>query len=266
MVITFYILIFSLVANRVLTVGDLARAKLYADLYLDKDKPYASIASERGFLTITGAYKGTPISIIGTGMGTPMIDFTIRETRAMVEGPMAFIRVGTCGSPSQNVSLGDIIVTSESFFIRRNPDQFHYPEAGQPYYLVSKPVYADVALSYLLYNQLNQEQIKTVHYGADVTADSFYSSQGRIIHDFDDHNVDLISAVMPKETLSIQMETFHLFDLARSSLSNRSVIAAGNCLVLAQRYTDKFIDDQLKQERERLLGKSALEALIHVQL
>lgn len=253
-------------ANRVLTVGDLARAKLYADLYLDKTKPYSSIASERGFLTITGTYKGVAVSIIGTGMGTPMIDFTIRETRAMVDGPMAFIRVGTCGSPHPNVSLGDIVVVSQSYFVRRNPDQFHYPEAGQPYYLLSKPVYSDVALAYLLFTQLNQEQIKTVHYGVDVTADSFYSSQGRIIHDFDDQNEDLIATVMPKETLAIQMETFHLLDLARSSLKNRSVIAAGNCLVLAQRYTDKFIDDQLKQERERLLGKSALEALILVQL
>ena len=42
--------------------------------------------------------------------GTPMMDFMVRETRVMTDGPMAYIRVGTCGSPNKNVSLGDIVV------------------------------------------------------------------------------------------------------------------------------------------------------------
>jgi len=255
------------VANRVLTVGDLGRARNYAAMYFE-NSTIRSILSERGFLTITGFYKGVEISIIGTGMGTPMMDFMVRETRVMVDGPMAYIRVGTCGSPSANVSLGDIVVVKESVYVQRNSDQFNYPVTGVPYYTRSRPVPADADLSYSLHSFLSNEveDKSEVHLGGDVTTDSFYSSQGRILNDFIDHNENVISDVMPENTLSIQMESFHLLDLALSSRPDRRLIAAANCLVIAQRFTDKFIDDDLKREREVLLGKAALEALVAVKL
>jgi len=249
------------VAQRVLVVGDLKRARLYADLYLNHTM--VDILSERGFLTITGTYKGVNVSIIGTGMGTPMIDFTIRETRAMTNGTMAFIRVGTCGSPSADVLLGDIVVVNASRYLHRNPDQFNYPVQGEPHYLMSRPVSSDQRLTDLLGSILLTEKWckKTVHFGDDVTTDSFYASQGRILSDFADYNEDVITGIMPSDTAAIQMETFHLFDLARSSNPGRKIIAAADCLVVAQRFTDKFIDQDLKEEREKLLGRSAMEAL-----
>lgn len=56
------------VANRIIVVGDLTRAELYASTYLDKDCKIFSRISHRGFATFTGKYKGVPVSIIGTGM------------------------------------------------------------------------------------------------------------------------------------------------------------------------------------------------------
>lgn len=44
-----------------------------------------------------GRYKGIPVSIITTLMGTPNMDFMVRESRAVVEGQMAVTRLGTCG-------------------------------------------------------------------------------------------------------------------------------------------------------------------------
>lgn len=52
----------------------------------------AEMSSSRGFTVFTGRVLGVPVSIIGTGMGTPMMDFVVREARAVVEGDMAFIR------------------------------------------------------------------------------------------------------------------------------------------------------------------------------
>ena len=40
----------------------------------------------------TGRKLGVPISIISTGMGTPMMDFVVRESRAIVDGHMAITR------------------------------------------------------------------------------------------------------------------------------------------------------------------------------
>jgi len=107
------------VANRIITVGDPARARAIAK-YLDNHEapklngvvcgnerttlaPTTSEAnttesglfvlhSERGFLTITGTYKGVPVSIISIGMGFPNMDFFVRECRELLQGEMVVIR------------------------------------------------------------------------------------------------------------------------------------------------------------------------------
>jgi len=63
------------------------------------------------------------VSIIATGMGIAMIDFVVRETRAVVEGDMVIIRLGTCGTPDINVNVGSVAIASKgSILVRRNPD------------------------------------------------------------------------------------------------------------------------------------------------
>jgi uridine phosphorylase len=55
------------VANRILTVGDPARAKAIArwlDTEKESGRPVFTKQSHRGFLTITGRYKGVPVSIM----------------------------------------------------------------------------------------------------------------------------------------------------------------------------------------------------------
>ncbi len=54
-------------ANRIITVGDLQRARKIGTL-LDKDKVKVEILSKRGFLTITGYFKGEKVSIVAIGM------------------------------------------------------------------------------------------------------------------------------------------------------------------------------------------------------
>jgi len=89
-------------APRVLTVGDQSRALIVAQ-HLDGAKvdPHNPLSfgpsvfvhvSGRGFTTITGTFEGVSISIVSIGMGCPMMDFFIRESRAIVAGPMAIIR------------------------------------------------------------------------------------------------------------------------------------------------------------------------------
>jgi uridine phosphorylase len=108
---------------------------------------------------------------------------------------------------------------------------------------------------------------KVVHKGMNATACSFYSSQGRVTNQFGDHNETLIDKFLLAEypkVKSLEMETFHLFDLAECSKGK--IIAASMCLILAQRKSGIFIDLELKTERELMLGKIGLEAISKVKI
>lgn len=48
------------------------------------------------------------MSLIAIGMGVAMVDFLVREVRAIVEGDLAFIRFGSCGSLSKDLPVGSI--------------------------------------------------------------------------------------------------------------------------------------------------------------
>ena len=73
------------------TVGSTTRAERIAS-YLDESQNLFRLTTERGFTTITGRYKGVPISVISIGMGNSMVDFFIREVRECLSGDMFVVR------------------------------------------------------------------------------------------------------------------------------------------------------------------------------
>jgi hypothetical protein len=57
--------------------------------------------------------------------GAAMMDFFVRELRAVVPGPMAIIRLGTCGGLSSDTPAGSVVIASGgSAFISRRWDDF----------------------------------------------------------------------------------------------------------------------------------------------
>ncbi|KAG0302157.1 hypothetical protein BGZ98_007734, partial [Dissophora globulifera] len=157
-------------ANRVLTVGDPARAIVLSrsldGVDLENTPPKTvpsnlfSYASHRGFLTITGRYKGVPVSIVAIGMGVSMMDFFVRECRAVVDGPMIIIRLGSCGSVSE-AAVGDISVPSGAYLVQRNVDYFATLEdatatSGKPYHL-SKVFEADHEITQTLVKNMSSK-------------------------------------------------------------------------------------------------------------
>lgn len=122
-----------------------------------------------------------------------MMDFVVRETRAVVEGPMAIVRFGTCGTLQQNVPIGSIVLADTSIMIRRNPD--HWAGEKVAPYDFSKPISSDPKLSEhvctfrplqhiynfsQLFNKMKDAVGPIVIRGTNATGDSFYSSQGII--------------------------------------------------------------------------------------
>ncbi|KAG9060932.1 hypothetical protein KI688_007890 [Linnemannia hyalina] len=282
-------------ANRIITVGDPARAIVLSRTLdgVDPSAPVKSIsanlfshASHRGFLTITGRYKGTPVSIVAIGMGVSMMDFFVRECRAVVDGPMTIIRLGSCGSLS-DAKVGDICVPSSSYLVQRNYDYFAEDSSASSAspYILSKKFDADPEVTATLVKNMSaQLGDNHVWNGINATADSFYSSQGRQDENFVDNNQELFTELVKYEpgTLTLEMETFLLYHLARTSTvaplkeeskvkaaatSNKHSIRAGACMmVFAQRKSNEFISKEDVARVEPLAGKAVFDSLVEVSL
>ena len=94
------------IARYVLCPGDQARAKKIADHF---DSPRL-VADSRGYVVYTGEYKGVPMTVIGTGMGGPVVAIGLEELAHM--GADTFIRVGSCGVFQDFQQVGDVVIGS----------------------------------------------------------------------------------------------------------------------------------------------------------
>lgn len=267
-------------ANRIVTVGDAKRAQRIA-AHLDNPETAFSHLSERHFLTITGTYKGVPVSIVAIGMGSPMVDFFIRETRAIVHGPMAIVRLGSCGAIDGKTKEGQVIVPDSAIAINRNYDYFTgYAQRGcgdgvLPYH-ISKIETADEELSRLMVKELAERVgADSVTVGLDINADSFYGSQGRTSDDFYDDNTTLMKAVRARypNAASMEMEDHTLFHLSNCAkplqgfdASVPSIRAAAAMMVFFDRTTNQSITADRVKELEHIAGIAVLEAVTKVDL
>ncbi|KAJ6555215.1 nucleoside phosphorylase domain-containing protein [Mycena vulgaris] len=208
------------VANRIVTVGSPSRAHTVA-AHFDATPPPFELASERGFLTITGRYKGVPISVVSIGMGHPNVDFFVREVRECLSGDMLIVRLGSCGGLI-DIPVGSVVVPKSSVAVERNLDfDFVNPEecTEQPY-RISKSVLADAEFHSQVHKSLAAAKppggnAVIVAGSANASADSFYSSQGRQTS-FPDQNEALIEHLQAsvKDLATFEMETFWLYHLA----------------------------------------------------
>lgn len=106
------------IAERILLPGDPLRAKFIAEHFLEGAQEYTSI---RNILGYTGIYRGTRVSVQGTGMGMPSISIYVNELMEHY-GVQTLIRVGTCGGMHERVKLRDVLIaqgaTTDSSMIR----------------------------------------------------------------------------------------------------------------------------------------------------
>jgi len=254
---------FGELANKVPCVGDPQRAERLKKYFDTPDKIFTRV-SNRGFITYTGTFNQEPITIMSIGMGPAMIDFMIREGRHIVHGPLSIVRLGTCGTPKQDIPVGTILVANSSVSVITNYDAYHSDgtnENSLPF-IISKPIKPDQKLTQALKKCLEESVVNhKVMEAMDVTCDSFYSSQGRLDPSFNDRNSNLVDTLLEKypDVGSLQMETFHMLHLAR--LSTVNIETAACVIVLAQRRSNEFLDMESKHQLEEMSGIACLRAL-----
>lgn len=257
------------VANRILTVGDLPRAIAMASLPGFEVKFIRQ--APRLFATVTGIYKGTPVTIITSLMGIPNMDFTVRELRYCIDGPCAIVRVGTCGTPLANAHVGELTIPSTFHTALRNPDGFAEGSKHtiEECYILSKPIPTCADLHKIVWNHCKKSGI-TCHDGSGISACSFYSSQGRSDTNFADHNDGLVDHYAKKlhNFCAMEMESSHLCDLARCINTEHcgQIYACAAHIILAQRRSNAFLSDDEKHRVEKLVGIAVLDALVEFKV
>lgn len=93
-------------AEAILLPGDPLRAKHIADNHLDGAREVTAVRNMLGF---TGAYKGRPVSVMGTGMGVPSASIYAHEL-VTEYGVERLVRVGSCGGIAPDVGIRDVIL------------------------------------------------------------------------------------------------------------------------------------------------------------
>lgn len=90
-------------AERCLLVGSPERAELIATDLFDVDSA-RKVGDHRGLKSFTGTYRGVPMSVVTTGMGSATTGIVLPE--AVRSGARVFIRVGSCGSLKAEAEVG----------------------------------------------------------------------------------------------------------------------------------------------------------------
>jgi purine-nucleoside phosphorylase len=94
------------IAETVLLPGDPLRARFVAEAFLENPACYTQV---RGMLGYTGLYKGTRVSVQGTGMGMPSHGIYVHELIHSY-GAKRLIRIGTCGAYRKDIPVKSLIL------------------------------------------------------------------------------------------------------------------------------------------------------------
>jgi uridine phosphorylase len=94
------------VSRYVLLPGSPERARLTASMFDDAKE----MGFHREYLSFTGTYQGTDVSVVSTGMGVFSAVTAVEELAAI--GADTFIRIGSCATYQKEINLGDNIIAT----------------------------------------------------------------------------------------------------------------------------------------------------------
>lgn len=115
-------------AKTVLMPGDPLRAKFIAETYLENAKLVNNVRGIQGY---TGTYKGTPVSVMASGMGMPSMGIYSYELFNFYDVDN-IIRIGSCGSLNKDVKIRDIVIGMSASTNSSYVKQFGVPDTFAP--------------------------------------------------------------------------------------------------------------------------------------
>ncbi len=210
------------VADSVLLPGNPERVDKVVSFWDDHEER----ASHREYRTATGTHDGVPISVTSTGIGSPSAAIAVEELARV--GVETFIRVGSCGAIQPEMDVGDLVITTGG--VRQEGTSDEYVREDYPATADGEVVAALVAAA----ERLGYDY----HTGLTMSADSFYTGQGRPgFEGFEAQGSDdLVEHLKNANVKNIEMEASAILTLA-----NLYGLRAGAvCTVYANRETGEF--------------------------
>ena len=282
------------IADRIILVGDPGRVPWAASFFDPESIRFDH--QHREIRTITGTYKGTPVTCISTGMGTDNVEIILNELHILKEAwtaalarsieyhaktghwgkpsNLSLIRVGTCGSP-QNIPIGSLAITQQALGLDntcqyytspQDPESSHLTQLANQTPLAQIGVYASKAYPGITAALAHAARIHSPNrphlIGTTASASGFYACQGRVVGRFKTHIrfPNLIDILGDLGVLNLEME-----NSALCFLSNLLGWRAGTvCAVISTRNKEHRTFATPKQVKDALHDAlvTALEAII----
>ncbi len=231
------------VSDKIILVGDPARAKLISEYFDD-----IRIKREnREFVSFTGKYKGTELTVLSIGIGSSCMEIAVVEL-ALLVFPLTIIRCGTCGALQEDIKIGDLVVSSAALRLE-NTSGYFVEE--------SFPAVANYEVSVALLKSAHDLKIP-YHYGLTATSPGFYGAQGRRVEGFPLKDNGLIERLIKQNVKNLEMECATLLTLG----AFRGFRAGAVCAVFASRTKNEFISPDAKKNAETKAAECTLNAFL----
>ncbi|MFI5226654.1 MAG: nucleoside phosphorylase [Candidatus Limnocylindrales bacterium] len=200
----------------------------------------------REFASATGTYRGLPVSIVSTGIGTDNVEIVVAEILAITERP-TFIRVGSCGALQPEMAMGDLAITTGAVRLETTTSWFVHD--GYPAVAHYEAVIALIEAAERLGHPY--------HVGLTATAPGFYGAQGRPIPQLPIRYPDLAEDMARQRVMNFEMEASALLVLAGLARCRAGVV----CAVYAHRITGDFPTGVVQEAAEAACVETGLESL-----
>jgi DeoD family purine-nucleoside phosphorylase len=177
-------------APLVLLPGDPNRARRISERF--DEGSVRQVNEHRALYGFTGTYRGKPVSVQTSGMGTPSLSIVVEELLRL--GGKRLIRVGTCGGIAKGLKTGDLVVATAACPVDGATTTYLHGEAYAPA--------ADFALTRALVDAAAEAGV-AARTGVVASVDVFYNTDADYAQRWRDRGV-----------LAFEMEASALFYLA----------------------------------------------------
>jgi purine-nucleoside phosphorylase len=226
----------------VLLPGDPNRATKIAERFDGGISGSRRVNEHRAMFGYTGTYRGVPVSVQTTGMGTPSLSIVVEELLRL--GARRLIRVGTCGGIGRGIRTGDLVIASSATPVDGATATYLH---GDPY----APT-ADFALVRGLVDAAAARSVRH-HVGQVATVDVFYNP-----------DADYVTKWRSRGVLAFEMEASALYYLAARAWAAGADVRAATILTVSDVLSEETTSEESYLPLEEL--EKAVEQMIEVGL
>jgi purine-nucleoside phosphorylase len=226
----------------VLLPGDPNRATRIAERFDGGLEQTRRVNEHRAMYGYTGTYRGVPVSVQTSGIGTPSLSIVVEELLRL--GARRLIRVGTCGGIGRGIRTADLVIAlAATPFDGATATYLH----GEPY----APT-ADFALIRALDDAATRRGIRH-HVGQVATVDVFYNP-----------DPDYFSKWRSRGVLAFEMESSALYYLAARAFAAGEDVRAATILTVSDLLSEEDTSEGSYLPLSEL--EKAVDAMIEVGL